>query len=491
MTEITRKRLVSDSAWSVTAAVLNSLFGFGYLLIIGNYWKSEGIGIFSLCVSMYLIGSLLFNVGVHNAVLYEVAAAGDDKKRASEFVYSALLSSFVLGILGGCIGFVLASQIANAFDEPSMKGMVRLFSFALPLFLINKTTTGVLNAHRRMRVIVAASAIRGAVIMLYLIGVAISKGDLAVIPYGFILAELAIAVLLLIACLRTHAAALPCFGRIKSLISFGWKAGLSGVIGDINVRLDILVIGLFWDASIVGVYTVASAAAKGLWLMPGAVQRVTNPLIVQLHSAGEKVKLHRTMDVLFRLGVTVFAVICMAMIVYIKPLMGLCYPGEADMMGVAVPLYFLLPGAAIFAGVSMIGSAPSNSIAKPENALKLVCLVCCVNLLMNFTLVPFFAAAGAAVATTISLLAAVVYFFYLCKRYLDFSLPMIRISVLFLVICCLIGSVAIFEGVIWRGVLLAGSLAVIIVTLVVSGLVRKSDIDLIRSIAQSFGKGGS
>jgi len=421
-------------------------------------------------------------------VLYEVAASGEDEKRASNFVYTAVLSSFVLGVLGGTVGFVSAPLIAAALSQPQMTGMLKLFAYALPLFLINKTAHGILNAHRRMRLIAGVRIMRGGIILLYFLSAAISKASFVTIPYGFILAELLIVVLVLTACFRTHRFAKPSVRRAKGLISFGWRAALSNVIGDINSRLDILVIGIFWNASIVGIYSVAAAVAKGLWLIPGAIQNVTNPLIVQLYSSGEKEKLHRTMDVLFRLGTSLFIMIGLAIIIYIKPLIGLCYPGQLDILGAAVPLYFLLPGVAIFCGVTMLGSAPSTSIGRPENALKTSFAVFGVNLLMNFALVPFFASVGAASATTVSLLVALIYFSYLCRKHLDFTVSLTKLSMLFSVICLLVVSVTVFENIVSHLIVLVTGLVIIIAILILLGMIRKSDWSLIHSALKSFTK---
>lgn len=486
MTEISRKRLISDSAWSVITAIFNSAFALAYLIIIGNYWESSGLGVFALCTSLYLIGSLLFNIGIHAAVLYEVTASGEDKKRASAFAYTALFNSLILGLLGGIICFASAPLIAAAYHQPLMTDMIKLFSIALPLFLINKTSIGILNAHRRMRLIAAINVIRGAVILLYIFAAAIFKAGLTTIPYGFILAESLIAMLLLAACVRTHKPTTPSLQRSKQLISFGWKTGLSGVIGDINAKLDILVIGIFWDSAIVGMYCVASAIAKGLWLIPSSIQRVTNPLIVQLHSTAQKDKLQRTMDVLIRLGTVLFIVIGLVIAVYIKPLIRLCYPQQLDMLGAAVPLYFLLPGVAIFSGVTMLASAPSISIGRPENALKLISAVFGVNLLMNFVLVPFFAAAGAAIATTISLLLALIYFTWLCKKYLDFTVPLTRLFLLSAVLSLLIVSAVMLESVVYHLIILAAGLIIIIGAVTLLRLVRKSDSELIHELLRFF-----
>jgi O-antigen/teichoic acid export membrane protein len=486
MTEISRKRLTSDSFFSVTAAVLYSLFGAAYLIVIGNYWGSSGLGIFSLCISLYLIASLLFNVGIHNAVLYEVAAAGQDRRRASAFVYTALSVSIIAGCLGGLISFLLAPIIAAGFRQQLMTNMVRIFAVALPFFVINKTALGILNAHRRMRLIAAVNVIRGGLTLAYLISSALSGADLVTIAFGFVIAELTILVLLFTACYKTHKFTPPSLHHAKRLISFGWKMVLTGVIGDVNARLDILVIGIFWDASVVGIYTVASVVAKGLWLMPSAVQRVTNPLIVQLYSSHETEKLHRTMDVLIRLGTALFAVLGVAVISFIRPLIGLLYPAQSDMFGAVIPLYFLLPGTVMYCGIVLLGTAPSTSIGRPENALKIAASVFGVNILMNFALVPLFAAEGAAAATTLSLVVALLYFSYLCKKYLDFVVPLAKFGSLFLVFCVVIVSTEALEGLISRFIVFAAGLLVVVGVLVAIGMIRKPDWNLICSITKSF-----
>ena len=80
---------------------------------------------------------------------------------------------------------------------------------------------------------------------------------------------------------------------------------------------------------------------------------------MQLYSLDEKDKLYRTMDVLLRLGTSLFVFIGIAIAVYIKPLIALCYPGKLDFIGAAVPFYFLLPGVIISSGM-MIGDTVAD-----------------------------------------------------------------------------------------------------------------------------------
>ena len=164
--KISRKRLTTDSIWSVITAFYNALCGISYLIIIGNRWGSEGLGYFALCISLYLTSSVILNLGLHNAVLYEIAASDDDYKRMSGFAYSGLCMSFIMGLFGCVLGLAGARFLALIFHQPQITNIIRLFSFALPMFLVNKTGVGILNAHRRMRFITSIYFLRSGTILL-------------------------------------------------------------------------------------------------------------------------------------------------------------------------------------------------------------------------------------------------------------------------------------------------------------------------------------
>lgn len=487
MVEISRKRLTIDSIWSVVTAIFNALCGIIYLVIIGNCWGSEGLGNFALCVSLYMIGSVIFNLGVHSAVLYEVVASNDDHGRMSGFAYSGLCISFIMGVLGCILGLVGARFLAFAFNQPQITSIIQLFSLAIPLFLINKTGVGILNARRRMRFITSIYFLRSGTILLYLFSMQIFDADFSAIPYGFILAELFCSILLLTACFRAHKFITPTVSKIKKLLSFGWKLALSGIFADINHRLDILVISIFWNPSLVGVYSVATAIAKGMWLIPDAVMKVTNPLIVQLFVSGEQEKLHRTLDILLRFCNSIFMIIGLICAIFIKPLIAIAYPDQPEMSSAAIPLYFLLPSTVIYAGIAAIGSTPAASIGRPGNEMRRILLMLFVNLVMNFILVPVFAVAGAAAATSIAVLSVgVIYFFYLLDKYLNFTVSIKKYSILFILFCLLMVFIAKFENIIPYFALLSTTVTAVIAALIILGMIRKSDMNLIYEIYKSL-----
>lgn len=185
---------------------------------------------------------------------------------------------------------------------------------------------------------------------------------------------------------------------------------------------------------------------------------------------------------MLRLATSLFVVTALSIVVYIRPLINLLYPGKIDMLEATGPAYFLLAAAGIFAGVATVGSAPSTAIGKPENALKISGVVFGANIAMNFSLVPFFGPKGAACATAISLLSAMVYFAKLCRAELKYTVPLIKLAGLFFVMCLMISFAALIDG----GVVLIPVLAVMAGTFAGLKIVHKTDIQMLKGIIKSF-----
>jgi O-antigen/teichoic acid export membrane protein len=420
----TKSQLFRDSFWSAVSAAASALFGIVYLVAIGNHWRSEALGVFTLAFSIYMLSAAVISAGIHNAVLFRAALAGENSKAASLAVYTGLAISLLFGIVGSGCFFGLIPVIGRIFQHDHLIFMLKILSVALVFFVLNKTLAGILNAAMRMRMLAVIDIARGIIIgagIFLLIGL---EAGYTLIPYGVLVAEICLSVFMLFDCLRRHRMAGLQMSEAKQLIGFGWKTTLLNIMADFDLRLDILFVGHFAEASIVGVYSVASTIAKGFWLLPNAVQKVTNPLIVSLYSEGNLEKIHRIVDVVARLGTMGFFILGCLLVVLIEPVVKFAFPHQPDLHLAVYPLYLLLPGTIVFTGIAMLASAPCASIGRPENSVKYITIRILINAVLNAILVPFFFDKGAAAATTFALIGSLLYYAHLFKRYLGFQLPL-------------------------------------------------------------------
>jgi O-antigen/teichoic acid export membrane protein len=486
---VTRNQLYKDSFWASVSAVSNTLFGVLYLIMIGNYWKSEGLGIFFLSLSLYIIGSTICNIGIHNATLYRVASSGKDAAQASLAAYTGIVISLVLGVSGGVILFFCSSFLSEFFHHEHVGIMMKLYASALPLFLVNKTMSEILNAHLRMRLLAGTQILRGLILCVYITNLIYFRLSYITIPIGVILSEIFIFFILLSACIRTHKPSFPSMKVAKKLLDFGWKTSLLNIIADLDLRIDILFIGFFSDISRVGIYSIASSIAKAFWILPNAIQKVTNPLIVSLYSEGNMHKIHRVLDVLLRLGTILFFFIGCFLVIMAKPMLHIFYPGQSDLISSAYPLYLLLPGTVIFTGIAMVASAPCASIGRPENSVKYISVRIMANFVMNLILVPFLFDKGAAIATTFAIVISVGFYAHLFKKYLMFSFPLKKLLLLFIIFCALIYLKISFEPLtILHAILFFLIIAALSTRFYYSGFIHRGDKELLCDLLNVPGK---
>ena len=488
MAEISKKKLSGESLWSIGASLLVAVFGIGYIVIIGNQWGSNGLGIFSLSLSIYFFGSILGNLGLHQAIIFEIA---QETEQAGQTITTGLLGSLGMGIMTGTLGYLAADLIAGVFQQPSMKPMIQLFCLAMPLFLLNKTLQGVYNAYRDLKLLSLSQILRGASILIALLVLLWQDQSLELIPYAFIAAESLLLLIFGMILLLKYPLGLPQWQIFKKLLAFGWKSSLSGVLSDANSRLDIIVIGLFWSASTVGVYTLATHLAKGLWLLPGAVQRVTNPLLVQLYAKKDWVRLEQTIQRLLKLGIPFFILLSGGLALTAEWLITILYPAQPEMLGALLPLYLLLPGSILFASISLIGSAPSSSIGKPENALYIMLGTLISNLVLNLALVPIYGNAGAAIATGISLLIATGIFAFFTQKYLNLHLPYLAMGLQFSLLLGLGLALHQWGGGVSALLLLPGGMIGLLILMTLLGLLGKGEWKQARDLVISQNKGSA
>ncbi|MEH6558985.1 MAG: flippase [Oceanicoccus sp.] len=435
MAEITKKQLSLDSVWSFLGSISSAIFGLGHIVVVGNAWGRDGLGIFSMAISVYFIGSMLANVGIHTAVIFELAKLEKRDAKNGAVISTSLLGSLALGLLVGGVSALFSRDIATFLNQPTIAEMLFIFCLALPLFLLSKTLVGVFNAIRNLKIVAFSQLFRGLGTFTFLVVAAQSNWELNSIACGFVLVEGLISLWLFVLILAHFPLGLPSFTIFRRLLSFGWKTGLSGVLTDINSRLDVLIIGYFWSTSVIGVYALAANMARGIWVFAGAIQRVTNPLFVKLFEQKDFDRIQNILTRLVVLAAPFFFIFGLGLAATAEFAIGILFPNQPEMLGALFPLYYLLPGALLFACITMIGSAPSSSIGKPENAVKMILGVLGANLVLNIALVPSLGAEGAAIATSFSLVVATAIFGFYSVKELQAHLPYYVLVMQFLLSC--------------------------------------------------------
>ncbi len=389
-----------DVQWAFISLATASFAHFILRVVLGRELGTEGLGIYTLAFSIFLIGQQFAAFGVGSALTKYVAEFLDDLPKIRDYVSSGISSSIITGAIMGIGLFFMAPFIANnIFHTESLEGMIELVAFCLPFIAIQKAVLGTLNGFRRMRQFAFLNIAQNvSVVILSVSLVLFMHMGLIGAVVGFVIPTVAVGVAspLLI---REHLFLKQSFWNVEALratTSFGFYVGIGNAVGFLNTQIDSIFIGYYLDPLEVGIYAVSVVLAQSLLLVPSAVQRVTAPVTATLHAKkdieGLRELFSSTLRKSFFLTATSAIFLAVSGPFVIDVLFG------KDFNASYIPLLILLCGYVFGASFGAVG-ATLSSIGKVHVPVRVSAVCLLLNIILNMVLIPTLGIAGAALAT--------------------------------------------------------------------------------------------
>jgi O-antigen/teichoic acid export membrane protein len=413
------KRFSRDVIWNLLSVVILGICGFSLNVIIGRYYGAEAFGIFSQVLAVYYIFSQLSVGGLTFSSLSLVAKHSQDHEAVRRIVSSALILTAGLAGLVCLIVLFMAGWIGGLLESDGVRQGIYWVLPGLWFFAINKILLMSINGLRHMRFYAVCNSLRYILILVSLIGLALMRVDASVLPLCLSLGEMVLLPLMVIYLFRHHppqfSGLRPWFGQH---LHFGGFSFFSGLLMDINLKVDVMMLGYYLSNRIVGVYSFAAMLAiEGLYQFVVVIQMNMNPLLTRL-------KTENRMEDLRIYTRRAFMILSPAM-AFVSCLIGFLYPyltvwltGSDEF--VPGRIYFVVLMLGIVIGSSHLPFLfLLNQWGHPGwFSLFLLSLVA-TNLVLNLLLIPLYGALGAAIGTGLSYVLTGVYlktFIHLAKK---------------------------------------------------------------------------
>lgn len=266
MSESQTKKFTADVAWNVVSLAVSGVCGIALSFLIGHIYSNATLGVFNQVFAAYILFSQIAALGVHHSALQQIAAAADPGERAAS-ASSALLLTLGLGAIAGVAFWLFAPLIGSLLSSPDVARGMLYAAPGLVFLALSKVTLGCVNATRRMR---WYAVLQGSRFVLMLGGFGVCVGldvQPAALPIVLTAAEIVVFSMSLIA-MSDLIRRLPFAElrrRAREHFVFGIKGFMSGVLSDLNTRVDVLMLGYFSTDAIVGVYSFAAILAEGFF----------------------------------------------------------------------------------------------------------------------------------------------------------------------------------------------------------------------------------
>lgn len=395
-----KQRFNRDVLWNLGSLAILGAALIVFNFVIGKYLGESALGVFNQVYAIYIVLSQLAVGGVHTSVLKHVSYHQDNPQKCSHIMTTALLLGFLLSCAVCGVAYVGSDLTGRFLDSPGVTTGLRLALPGLLFFSLNKILLNTLNGARNMRAFAVFNALRFFLILLTIIVLIVLRKPAETLPLAFSVAEVLLFLgLLFYVTTRLFTLRLPAAmrGWLGEHFSFGLRGMLSGIVADLNTRVDVLMLGLFLDDDRVGIYSMAAILAEGFFMLPVAIQRNVNPILGRCFNDGDSAKIEEVARKIRRLLHPGMALVGLAACLAYPLLMKLAFP-DKDFIASWPAFCILMIGV-----VAHSGYAPMGGIlflgGRPGMQTVLMVLVVVGNAVLNAVLIPVFDINGAAAAT--------------------------------------------------------------------------------------------
>jgi O-antigen/teichoic acid export membrane protein len=389
------ERFVTGTIQILGTRIGNLAVRFVYSILLARMLGPEGKGIYSLVLIFSGLFVTFLSFGLGPATVYFTAKGAYPRKTVLE---NSSLAILILGIAGIALGVVVLLATGQMIYPEIPRQLLFLSLLLIPLNLFNKqlATQYLLGINRIDRYNLSGFGSVFIPFVFFLVSILLFGRNLTAVIWSRVIGLTFLAGLLYY-WLRQSVGGFSFDlnrGYIKDVYQYGIKAYFANIIGFLNYRVELFLLGYYLPLSTAGYYAVAVGLAEMLWLVSQSAGTMIFPMV----SAEQNEERKKTITPLVMrtvLGITLLgAVILYLLADFFIPLV------YSNLYDPSVPLFkILLPGIVFVSGSRVL----ANDIAgrgKPILNTYVGGVGFLIQLVLNLSLIPVYGAIGAAWAST-------------------------------------------------------------------------------------------
>jgi O-antigen/teichoic acid export membrane protein len=472
------KKFLLDTGWVVLGNLSLIFVIFIQRLIITRFMGVEELGVYSLVMSIYAIGTTFVGFGLPMAMVKFSAEIRKLENEIKEFVSASLIITGALGILGGCLFPLVSGKLSMLLNISSFSGIVILFTPIFPFAALFFASLAILNGKREMKSYAIFQVLQNALFLLITLLLLSEGAGLTSIPVALCF-SLAITTIILIIrhklYIQMHHQIHGLAYHTERLLRFGIKLFASNLINQLNVYADYLLLAFFLSAEQVGYYTIAISISRLIWVLPGCVQKITFPAASEYWSNNDNTRLNLMVNKTLKYSSLLSIVSGIGVAFFAREIISILF-GPEHISATNATLILLLGIVLNSALIYSIGGIFS-AIGRPGLALKMNSLFFSLNMLLNIVLIPRYGVIGAAVSKSVSLI-----FLTLIQLFLVVRVVKIRLNVKHSIIIAFSAIPFIFARFVYSSFISGIVLFLLYVAIIVKIYYADDDIGFIKSL---------
>jgi O-antigen/teichoic acid export membrane protein len=401
------RRFGVNVIWNMGSLAFLAAAGLVLNFAVGRVYGAEALGLFNIVFAVYILLSQLAVFGVHFSILRSVSEHfGRDQAEVDRSIAGGLIAVGLISATVTLLAWIATPVVTRLYRIDGIAVAWQVILPGLFCFSLNKFLLSAINGAQHMRAFAVLQALRFAFILAALWALMLANVEPAYLTAVFSLAEALLLPVLLWYTNRIvdkwdFAGGMT---RLRAHVIFGAKVFASGSIGELNTRVDVLLVGAMLDSARAGVYSVALLLAEGLAQSIIVVRANLNPLITRHLAEGDAAGLER-----FGRKITAFFTIFMlvagsGLVAAFALADSVLFPDRQFEQALG-PLAILVAGL-VLSSPYMPFSMTFTQAGQPALQTLFAAAVLAINIVGNAILIPIFGVTGAALGTALSYVAA-------------------------------------------------------------------------------------
>ncbi len=394
-----------------TSHVVTKIINLGLVVLLTRLLGREGFGVYSFSFLFTGMFMFLVNLGINSLLVRDIAR---HKAGAQRLVSTATPAVLILSLLT----VVTVNSIALLSGwTPLEKTAIFIFSFYLLFDGWSRFLISVFRAFEKMeyealvnlteRIALLLSAVLAWLFHLSLIQLIIlfSGVELLKAVFAFVLVHRKFVPIRL----RFH------FPQMYTLLKESFPFALMGIFGTISMRIDIVMIRMFYSSDAVGVYNVARRLVESLTFIPENIVIAFFPAISVLY-LHNRPKFNRTFQQALQSMLVIAIPFSIGLFLLARPIIQFLF--EPEYLAAYRPLqWFGLWLGVLF--MKHIFATTLNAIGRQALFSRLAGLSMVLNAGLNYVLIPLYQIEGASLATLFSEAITALIAFWAVRKYLN------------------------------------------------------------------------
>ena len=269
-----------DTALTLTARVAGLTLALLSSIVIARALGAEGTGVYTLAILFPLLIITFTNLGIGPATVYYVA---QEKYSLGEVLGNNVLLSAVIGTVATLIGLGLVVLSQGQIFPSVAPSYLALALLLVPVNLFSQQCINhILLGARRIKEFNAASVLQKLLFLplVFLTTVVLGLGVFGAL-WATILSSAVLCVFLFPWVMRIAGGIRYRlnYAYLRDAFRYGIKAHLGNIIGFLNYRIEVFLLGIFLPVAAVGFYAVAVGLAEKLWFLSESASIVLFPTV--------------------------------------------------------------------------------------------------------------------------------------------------------------------------------------------------------------------